>query len=187
MEDYYDIDAILAEQQRLPLIFKIHAEGLGYLDGSEEPDLPENTRIELPFWLVKQLAQHREWFEVEIPKCYGSKVRSSLRACSTNVNFHTLNPYYYLYGLLLVDLLEDVDLNMVLADAFKARIQLIMDYTQTVQSRVQTEFLTILDETEKELYKIGAVSQATLRKWNNRTLFRLNTAEVLQIHGKSTF
>ncbi|RUP47167.1 hypothetical protein BC936DRAFT_146059 [Jimgerdemannia flammicorona] len=150
-DDYYNIDAILADQQKLPCIFKCDVKGLGYLDGNNDVDLRRDTKVELPFWLVETLAKAPDLFEVAgLPKYYGTRVRSALNASPTSIDFRSLCPYYYMFGVRLVTLLKDDPLTEMLGKAFKARLQLIMDYAQNGSSQEQTEFLQMLDETERE-------------------------------------
>jgi GINS complex subunit 3 len=53
---YFDIDAILAEEQLLPCVFQTEAVGLGFLDASGvSDDLERSSRIDLPMWLAQDL------------------------------------------------------------------------------------------------------------------------------------
>ena len=57
---FLDIDEILAEEERLSCVFSLDASGLGYLDPtSNEEDLPENSKVELPLWLA--VSSHTVW------------------------------------------------------------------------------------------------------------------------------
>jgi hypothetical protein len=40
---YYDIDAIITTQNKMPCIFKFDVQGLGYLEASDVPDV--RTRL----------------------------------------------------------------------------------------------------------------------------------------------
>ena len=51
MEDYYDIDQILATEERVPVTFNCNAQGLGYLVHGVEEDLAEGTKLECCFGL----------------------------------------------------------------------------------------------------------------------------------------
>lgn len=61
--DYWSVEAILAENQRLPCVFSVDVPGLGYLEESDEPDvrflliqMHKHTRIELAYWMAHLLA-----------------------------------------------------------------------------------------------------------------------------------
>ncbi|CCG81782.1 DNA replication complex GINS protein psf-3 [Taphrina deformans PYCC 5710] len=53
---YYDIDAILTTQQKLPCTFKFDIPGLGHLESSDTKDIKEGSRVELSYWLAELLA-----------------------------------------------------------------------------------------------------------------------------------
>lgn len=54
---YYDIDAILAEQEPVPCTFHADIIKIGHLDpNSLDSTLRANTTLELPFWLAAQVA-----------------------------------------------------------------------------------------------------------------------------------
>ncbi|KAG1176104.1 hypothetical protein G6F70_000068 [Rhizopus microsporus] len=96
-----------------------------------------NTRIELPYWVAKPLAQYTSPSEgnlivVEMPKTYGTRVRNMLLASPESVDFRSLSGYYYEFG------------------AFKQRLKSIMNYSQSSGSTIGIEFIQRLDETEKD-------------------------------------
>ena len=72
--DYFDLDAVLVDNQRLACTFKHDVPGLGYLDGGKDrdvrtrfgrrcsprlwltrPQIKKGTTIQLPFWLALPL------------------------------------------------------------------------------------------------------------------------------------
>ena len=80
---YYDIDAILAEEELVPSHTNFHFSMLAALDpdgahhGSvkeEEDALPENTRIKIPLWLAKRWAM-MNFVRLQLPRHYGRKAR----------------------------------------------------------------------------------------------------------------
>lgn len=51
---YYDINAILSEQQTVPTELATDLIKLGHFDANQDgPDLRKGTKIDLPFWLVQ--------------------------------------------------------------------------------------------------------------------------------------
>ena len=61
--DYWSVEAILAESQRLPCTFSVDVPGLGYLEESGEIDvrvrltqMQKHTRVELVYWMAHMLA-----------------------------------------------------------------------------------------------------------------------------------
>ncbi|TPX34693.1 hypothetical protein SmJEL517_g02784 [Synchytrium microbalum] len=100
---YFDIESILADQQRVPCFFAYPVPGYGFLDGNNEADLPANTRVELPYWMAETLAIHN-YVELDLPKFYSARVREDLQAAPTAVNIHHLCPYFYEFGIRIVNL-----------------------------------------------------------------------------------
>ena len=55
---YYDIHAVLAEEEKSAVVFNTPVFELGFLDnGGGERDLEEGAKTELPIWLGLSLAQ----------------------------------------------------------------------------------------------------------------------------------
>ncbi|KAJ3315774.1 DNA replication protein, partial [Blyttiomyces sp. JEL0837] len=55
-DEYWDLDAILADHQKVPSFFLADVPGYGFLEGNHEENLSRNTRVELPYWLAEFLA-----------------------------------------------------------------------------------------------------------------------------------
>lgn len=62
-QDYWSVEAILAEDQRLPCVFAVDVPGLGYLEKTGEADvraaahqMHKNTRTELVYWMAQLFA-----------------------------------------------------------------------------------------------------------------------------------
>merc|ERR1712168_1085675 len=54
---FFDMDDILASQERVACVVETPLRGLGFLDSSyDAQDLAAGTKLELPFWVVKDLA-----------------------------------------------------------------------------------------------------------------------------------
>jgi GINS complex subunit 3 len=65
---YLDIDKVISEEERIPCFFQSDAKNLGHLDiGNTDEDLPENSKIELPLWLVTVLSK-KNMVRMELPK-----------------------------------------------------------------------------------------------------------------------
>ncbi|KAI9098269.1 hypothetical protein DFS34DRAFT_649856 [Phlyctochytrium arcticum] len=179
-DDYWGIDAILAEQQKLPCYFRFEVPGYGFLEGNHDVDLAANTRIELPFWLAEHLALN-QYIDIDTPKCFKQRVRDDLKASPTAVNLSRLCQYYYAFGVHFMELMES-RLPGVLAEAFRDRLPFILDYAQTSRLRAdRSEFVDSLDETERELYKCAHESVGAMAEWDRRKGMRIQTAEILRM------
>ncbi|KAI8048799.1 DNA replication complex GINS protein psf3 [Syncephalis plumigaleata] len=169
MEDYYDIDGILSEQQRIPCEMVIEGTQLGFLDNNPGEDIPIGSQVELPLWLAGILAMS-EQVGIEMPKAYGTSIRSSMKASTTNIDLHRLGPYYYLFGAKLTNIIDDVDLQKLLANTFRERLGIIMDYAHGRMGAEQTTMFARMDHTERDLYRIEQHSANLFRRWQRREL-----------------
>ncbi|KAF9999489.1 hypothetical protein BGZ65_005158 [Modicella reniformis] len=106
--------------------------------------------------------------DIETPEFFGPKIRNALRADATVVD--------------LPKLIDDPVLAKVLEEAFKARLQMTMDHTQSGGSSVNSvDYLNCLDDTERDLYKAGLESSASVHHWNQQSFGRIRSAnEVLK-------
>ena len=75
MAKYFDIDEILAEEERVPVKFAAGAYRLGHLDASSATeDIQPDQTMDLPVWLALPLKLNL-YIQVDLPKNYSSKVR----------------------------------------------------------------------------------------------------------------
>ncbi|KAF9921558.1 DNA replication complex GINS protein PSF3, partial [Linnemannia zychae] len=139
MEDYYDIDSILAEDQNVKCVFQKNIQGLAWLEGGHDDTLKAGSRLDIPFWLAREL----------------------------------------------VEQVDDMALSGVMEKAFKARLQMTMDHTQSGGNNNATTYLDRLDETERELYKAGMESSASLQKWNQQSFGRIRSASEMLLKRKA--
>ena len=102
--DYFDLDDIIATQGRIPATLEVQIYNLGFLDPSSEGnDLQSGTKLEMPFWLAKELCnRRRKIISVEIPRAYKDGYREIFKADASVVDLHRLGPYFYEYGTKLL-------------------------------------------------------------------------------------
>ena len=105
MEDYYDIDQILATEERVPVTFNCNAQGLGYLVHGVEEDLAEGTKLKLLFWLADALVKQNSGIQqnsgvvsIKMPKYFSQKYRNYLKANPTSVDLRSVCQVYYQLG-----------------------------------------------------------------------------------------
>ncbi|CAG9461066.1 unnamed protein product [Pedinophyceae sp. YPF-701] len=97
MAGYWDVEAIFAETHAVPARFSVPAPGLGHaLDGDlGDHDLPQGTRVNLPLWLVPELAARHFVTVPAMPKTFGKAVRRDLEAESAAVALRSRCPHFY--------------------------------------------------------------------------------------------
>jgi GINS complex subunit 3 len=98
--NYFELDDILACQEKMPCTFETQVMDLGFLDhGSDNDHIEPATKMDLPFWLAKELcARRRMIISVELPKVYREAYRQILEADAMAVDLNKLGPYFYDVG-----------------------------------------------------------------------------------------
>ncbi|KAK3765773.1 hypothetical protein RRG08_026244 [Elysia crispata] len=181
--NYFDLNDILASQEKIPCIFNIAVEGLGYLDQSTpDPDIGVGTKLELPLWLAKYLHRDaRGIVSVETPKTYREGYRQILAADPSVVDLHRLGPHFYLGGgkLALFNLPDIQDVLKTLLQTFQGRFRRIMDGSQNALHTDLTNQINMLDESERRLFAAGQRGLLEFQSWESRESEKLSTSSVV--------
>lgn len=85
---YYDIDAILAEEELVPCSTLFDFTYLSHLDpdlSEKDHYLPESSRVKMPLWAVEKWAA-LGYVRLSLPRHYGRKARERLEADPTEVD-----------------------------------------------------------------------------------------------------
>ncbi|KAK9688265.1 GINS complex protein [Popillia japonica] len=101
MPNYFAIDDILATQERTPCKFVVNVPALGIKlnPSAEGDDIQIGTTLELPMWLIQQLARGRQpVVAVDLPQMYQEAYREVLKADPRAVNLHKFGLYFYELG-----------------------------------------------------------------------------------------
>ena len=87
MPNYYDVDAILAEEEAIPCSTNFNFSFLGQLDPDrvDQHYLPESSRIKMPLWAVEKWAM-LGYVRLSLPRHFGRKARERLEADPTEVD-----------------------------------------------------------------------------------------------------
>ncbi|KAJ9104404.1 hypothetical protein QFC20_004540 [Naganishia adeliensis] len=108
-DDYYSINAILADNHKLSCTFTLDVAGIGFLEGGNERDIKQYAKAELPFWMAERLSFHG-FTTFPIPAPYSPRVRSALNASPTSVALSSLvgaQGWWYTFGARIFGLLEE--------------------------------------------------------------------------------
>ncbi|KAL7754044.1 DNA replication protein [Sorochytrium milnesiophthora] len=174
MADYYDVDDILAEQQKLPAVFTTTVPAMGYLEGSTQgdDDIQRGTKMELPLWLVEQLTL-QEFVDLSVPRQLSPSVRSAIRASAAHLDLFSLYPYFYRFCERYLSIAHDAELQGLLLKCFKDRLSMLLDHTQTKASDYTSELLRSLDWLERDVLRQGQESAGQVRNWSMRQSSKL--------------
>ncbi|KAL0949600.1 hypothetical protein HGRIS_009647 [Hohenbuehelia grisea] len=180
-DDYFSIEAILAENQKLQCTFKYDIADMGHIGGGNERDLKALSKRQIPLWLAYTII-YSDWADFTIPTPFSSKVRNALKAESRSVRLSSLvgaGGLWYGFGKTIMEMLSDdqgLELSETLTKAFVARLTEIVDQAQHFaalgaagSSRpggdATSAFREGLDGTERELFSLAQESTRRSKKW----------------------
>lgn len=177
MSSYYDLDAILAEEERVPTTFLSNAQDLGMLDSSSDGnDLSKGTKSELPLWLATTLAD-RVWVKLELPRCYQARFRTYLMADPTVVNLCERSPNFYETGLRLAAFVRECNpIISCLASVLAVRHKDIVDKAQNSRNEDISSMTRTMTEVERQLFAIAHQESLELFRWKQRDGERIRSA-----------
>ncbi|KAK7049692.1 DNA replication protein [Paramarasmius palmivorus] len=157
--DYFSIDAILAENQITP-----------------------NAKRQIPIWLAYTII-YSDWANFNIPAPFSSKVRNALKAEPRSVRLSNLvgaGGLWYGFGKTIMDILSDeqgTDMSDMLTATFKGRLVEVIDQAQHFAALGPVgggggptgdsaqAFREGLDATERELFILAQESAKRMKKW----------------------
>lgn len=113
---YFNIEDILASQERIHCKFEIEVANMGFLDSSSvDEHIKVGTKLDFPAWLVKSIFNDKfKFVNIEIPKWYKNFYHEILKADANVVDLRKMGPYYYHFGRHLVTIV-DVDVGQSIA------------------------------------------------------------------------
>jgi len=112
-DDYYSIDSILSENQKIQCTFKVDIPDMGHLDRGNERDIKAQSKVQLPLWLAFILI-YSDYADFTIPPPFNSRVRNALNAEAKSVRLSALvgaGSLWYGFGKIIMRLLDDAPAN----------------------------------------------------------------------------
>jgi len=179
--DYFSVEAILAENQKIQCTFKHDLPDLGHLGGGSERDIKTLSKIPLPLWLSYTVL-YSDWADFNIPLPFGARVRNALKAEARSVKLSSLvgaGSSWYGFGRTIMNMLDDSQahgMSDMLAKAFRLRLLEVIDQAQhfaalgpaggggTTGDTAQS-FREGLDATERELFTLAQESAKRTKQW----------------------
>ncbi|ELT96859.1 hypothetical protein CAPTEDRAFT_21464 [Capitella teleta] len=187
-ESYFDIDDILATQERVPVVFQVPALNLGYLDSSSETNnIEAGAAMELPFWMAKALSTRgKHMVSVDLPNSYKESQREILGAEAGVVNLHKWGPYFYKFGMCLLcfEHPESTDIAKSLLQTLQNRFRGIMDSAQNASYEEIASVTKKLDVLEMSIFRVGQKSIESQLQWEKRQIEKLTVSKVIVNHRK---
>ncbi|KAE9410259.1 hypothetical protein BT96DRAFT_961739 [Gymnopus androsaceus JB14] len=173
--DYFSIDAILAENQKVQCKFKHRIPEMGHLGGGSERDITAQSKRQIPLWLA-YIIVYSYWADFEIPQPFSKQKPRSVRLS----NLVGAGTGWYVFGKKIMDMIGDdqgLEMSEMLVSTFKGRLVDVIDQAQHfaalgpvgggsggVDSGPQM-FREGLDTTERELFVLAQESARRMKKW----------------------
>ncbi|KAF5333299.1 hypothetical protein D9611_002228 [Ephemerocybe angulata] len=179
--DYFSIEAILAENQKVQCTFKHEIPNMGHLGGGTDRDIAVLSKIQIPMWLA-YIIIYSDWADFNIPTPFGLKVRNALKAEATSVRLSNLvgsGGLWYGFGKMIMDMLSEDqagEMSEMMTKAFKARVVELVDQAQHFAAigaggsggssgDVAQSFREGLDSTEREIFSLAQASAKRMKAW----------------------
>uniref|UniRef100_K3W7Q5 Uncharacterized protein n=1 Tax=Globisporangium ultimum (strain ATCC 200006 / CBS 805.95 / DAOM BR144) TaxID=431595 RepID=K3W7Q5_GLOUD len=181
---YFDINDILAGDERLKCTFATDAIDCAYLDPScVGEDLKQGTAVELPMWLAEPLAGRGD-VALEVPHYLTKRFRRMIKAGPSSVNLRDFTAYFYEVGQHLLPLVDEEsgkEIEEILRLSFGGeRYRDILNNSMNSLDEDTTEFTRKLTEEEKKLFQAGVRDSNDFIQWKGRKAEVITTAAVVE-------
>ncbi|KAG5898555.1 hypothetical protein JTB14_012454 [Gonioctena quinquepunctata] len=182
--NYFSIDDILATQERSPCKFLLNVPNMGHFNPSVmEKNLSAGTSLELPIWLVRELAAGRQpVIAPELPKIFKESYREILKADASAVDLHKFSLYFYEMGAHVKHFDRKGDVHEILLHTFKSRFRQLMDLADNSISDPAVE--QRLDILERRIFKDAYRARTKLNTWLVDSGAALEAANMVVNHKK---
>ncbi|KIJ70263.1 hypothetical protein HYDPIDRAFT_104950 [Hydnomerulius pinastri MD-312] len=180
--DYFSIDAILAENQKIQCTFKVDIPDMGHLGGGSDRDIKALSKVPIPIWLA-YIVLYSDWADFTIPSPFGPRVRNALKAEPRSVKLSALvgaGGLWYGFGKMIMDILSDEQANgmsELLTQTFRGRLTEVIDQAQHFAALgpaggggpagdAAQSFREGLDGTERQLFALAQDSAKRTKRWH---------------------
>ncbi|KYQ88884.1 GINS complex subunit 3 [Tieghemostelium lacteum] len=166
-KDYFDIDDILAEEEKIPCTFQHDAYHLGLLDtGSVDLDLKRFSTIHLAFWLSYPLAK-RLLVSLDYPMAYQDEFKNKLIADPKVISMRKFQ-YYDIFGIKLANLFDNPKISTLLFKTFRDRFLDIYNQSLHLRNADISKSLQKYTVVERFVFLNGYNSSIAYDDWKNR-------------------
>ncbi|CAE7805047.1 PSF3 [Symbiodinium sp. KB8] len=179
MTSYFDVDAILAEEERIPCTFRVDGFRVGYLDPSDEDQVRAGLWRAAPGSALTTGISHDVKAGTELELCLSGPTREAMRADPTVVRLRDRSPYFYAVGLALAHMGSPADaaqLPALLCASLALRGSLILDTAHNSLGEDVSDFVNSLTSLEQRLFFRGYRCAKALAGWRRRdtTILRMS-------------
>uniref|UniRef100_A0A6U4G7W6 DNA replication complex GINS protein PSF3 N-terminal domain-containing protein n=1 Tax=Phaeomonas parva TaxID=124430 RepID=A0A6U4G7W6_9STRA len=163
---YYDLDDILAEEEKVSAVTNITATRLGFLDpASDEEDLVAATKVDMPIWLARALSA-KHMVTLRPPTYLSDKFKDHLTAGPLALNLRDYSPFFYKAGLSVAQSVRSEAILDILRQTYSGeRFNQIMDWAFNSCDEDITHFTKNLTHTEQRLFDSGFRTREQVGLW----------------------
>ncbi|KAJ2777211.1 hypothetical protein H4R18_005266 [Coemansia javaensis] len=174
---YYDIDDILAAQERVPCVLQVDLDGLGSAGSGGASKVHRNARWALPLWMADGLNEE-DFVAMEAPPVFSRRAARMYAASPESIQLRAVSQHFYQLGLQLGDMVPDVP--HVLRSMYTQRVQRIARIAQQGHNVETLDFVQSLDRTEAELLRLCQRAQGAIAAWQQGRAYALRRAPAIQ-------
>lgn len=156
MNNYYSLNDIIADGQKVPCNFEISVPKLGFLQGDIGGDITENSKLELPLWLAEVLAisgitpeSPNAFVSLLEPACFSQKVINALKSDPSSVDLHAQSPVFTRLAERWLSLFGDTEMAEVIENTIQQRAVEIFNHANNRRGD-RPEFSFYLDQFETD-------------------------------------
>mmetsp|Transcript_93022 Transcript_93022/g.289964 ORF Transcript_93022/g.289964 Transcript_93022/m.289964 type:complete len:207 (+) Transcript_93022:95-715(+) len=177
--DFWDVEEILAEQEEVTIRPAHDIVGGGLLYSTTvgaRPDLAENAKVQVPFWLAQGCAR-RNTVDVDLPTMYAQAAQEDLQRDPTVCRLGDKSQYYFEIGMRIASLLKDQTLSDDLMNGLLVRWTEVVTLLGSIGvARMQNSILnpgssifpSTLTATEQEMFYGGREAETHFKNWIDR-------------------
>ncbi|KAJ2787104.1 DNA replication protein [Coemansia interrupta] len=174
--NYYDIDDILASQERVPCFLRTDLDGLGSSGGGGSSKVHRNSRWSLPFWMADRL-NDEDYLDMQVSLVFSKQSNRMYAASPESVDLRNICQNYYQFGLQLSEVAPEVP--HVLHNMYMTRIQKIARVAQQGNNVETLDFVQSLDKMEEDILRVCQHAQGAITAWHQNKAYALQKAPVI--------
>ncbi|KAJ1731314.1 DNA replication protein [Coemansia biformis] len=173
---YYDIDDILAVQERVPCVLRVDLDGLGSAGSGGSSKVHRNSRWALPLWMADRLNEE-DYVDMGVSPVFSKRANRMYVASPESIQLRAVSQHFYQFGLHLGDLVPDIP--HVLRDMYMQRVQRIARIAQQGHNVESLDFVQSLDKTEANMLRLCQQAQGSIADWQQNKAYTLGRAPTI--------
>ncbi|KAI9504060.1 DNA replication protein [Coemansia spiralis] len=173
---YYDIDDILAGQERVPCVLRVDLDGLGSAGSGAASKVHRDARWALPYWMADRLNEE-DYVDMEVSPVFSKRANRMYAASPESIQLRAICQHFYQFGLQLGDVVPEIP--HVLRSMYMQRIQRVARTAQQGHNVEALDFVQGLDKTEARMLKLCQQAESAVADWQQSKAHTLKKASVV--------